>query len=840
MAADEKEVISSGAFPLHEAVIRGDFDAVQELTKKKPINELDGTDSTPLHYAALYGWDEIAEYLVSKGANCSLKNKEALIPLECAVRGKSKLKVLMFLWNGDVNTRRAHGKTLLHHAVREGDKRCIEFLIITKGADVNIRDDFGKTPLQNAIDAKKPEAIVILMKAGAKLELKADEDINVADEKGQTALHFAVMHSPFKVVAALLQAGAGIDAKDTDGNTPLDYAIQNKKLPAIAAFKKAGVKLEDVEILKHNKENRKAVQNYIDEDTPLRDRILNTLNKKTREEEIVDYSSQSEQQKSDLNEFLDCVKGLHLNNLLNQNLINLIRRLQFGRKSKERDQNLLEFCHQALWLDANYPQEGYSFFEVAIEHLEKGSRDKLKTTDEYRYFQKLKRIKASEKGLYQTMQAFDSIIQQAGFTAEEKRKSYWAANMQMRRALYSSAVFPVSKPFEQIYTELSSKGKTSKETSGLLGCMAGLLNVATGVGCVLFGVAGILASMTSVGATLGISSPIALAGIWGSGALIVSGVSLIVSGAVIAKSSLKRCQEGCREQENRGEQWKEISDTLIENVNEVVKSRERSINELEMAEASRESEKLELHQLSRWVAELKERVMSLGDAEEKNEYLHQVLENLENLSKPLETFCKNIRKPEIQYIEELDTGLLKLCHQALWIKYHFEDHPYNFFDIAVSLLQCHGNQNLTKTAEYHYLNNVNQLSLAINNEDNELLFDRKYLLDIAFNVEWAIQNSHLDKTELYKRANVQLEKILAFSFRVEETALNQRVKNLKAISEELKSSQVDEVHRASVSESSAQLLSSPMALVGNFGSPSHHSSGGLSSNSLSIPPINIT
>ena len=69
---------------------------------------------TPLHLAAFRNDTKIAEYLLSKGADVSVRNKE--------------------------------GKSSLHIAAVEGNFPMVK-LLASKGANVNSKDNSGKTPL---------------------------------------------------------------------------------------------------------------------------------------------------------------------------------------------------------------------------------------------------------------------------------------------------------------------------------------------------------------------------------------------------------------------------------------------------------------------------------------------------------------------------------------------------------------------------------------------------------------------------------------------------------------------------------------------------------------------
>jgi ankyrin repeat protein len=181
------------------------------------MNAKDNNDGwIPLHYAAQKGHKEIAELLISKGADVNAKNKNGHTPLDTTqetysfdspevkaarkeitdllrkhggkvgaelpslsllevVRRGDLQRVKDFLANGaDVNAKRGDFTTPLHLAAQGGHKEIAE-LLIANGVDVNAKKA-GQTPLDLAIQFKEPETADLLRKHGGKTgaELKAE------------------------------------------------------------------------------------------------------------------------------------------------------------------------------------------------------------------------------------------------------------------------------------------------------------------------------------------------------------------------------------------------------------------------------------------------------------------------------------------------------------------------------------------------------------------------------------------------------------------------------------------------------------------------------------------
>jgi ankyrin repeat protein len=106
------------------------------LDFKIDINKVDDSGKTALHYAAQYGFVDIIEDLIAKGAKINRSS------LKHAIEYKQEDSVLILLANGsfdngDMNQQEGDGTTLLHYAAKEGFEKVVGILIEHK-ADVNI------------------------------------------------------------------------------------------------------------------------------------------------------------------------------------------------------------------------------------------------------------------------------------------------------------------------------------------------------------------------------------------------------------------------------------------------------------------------------------------------------------------------------------------------------------------------------------------------------------------------------------------------------------------------------------------------------------------------------
>ncbi|MBL8033257.1 MAG: ankyrin repeat domain-containing protein [Leptospiraceae bacterium] len=116
----------------------------------------------------------------------------------------------------NINAADSRGYTALFFAVDANDLPRIE-LLISHGANLDVR--CGKTqstPLNIACDHEKPDALQILLGAGA--------DINYKDGSGSAALHMAVFNQNARFVRLLAEAGADINIAENSGRTALHMA----------------------------------------------------------------------------------------------------------------------------------------------------------------------------------------------------------------------------------------------------------------------------------------------------------------------------------------------------------------------------------------------------------------------------------------------------------------------------------------------------------------------------------------------------------------------------------------------------------------------------------------
>ena len=258
---------------LHRAVKSGDADRVRQLLDSGgDVNVRESSKGrlqyTPLHWAAYYGRQEIAELLISRGAELNAHDPWYSTPLYLAAeQGHLEVVKLLIVEGAEVNVKsNGSGYTPLHRAAwgpvvrRFGEQaedlgadpdtsyKEIVDLLVAQGAEINARDNDGQTALDQATWSGKGGTAALLRKHGGKhgtidgavyggdIEAVKDflangVDVNVKGGSIMgTPLHFAAQGGHKDIVELLLAKGADVNARiqveggNFNGKTPIDRA----------------------------------------------------------------------------------------------------------------------------------------------------------------------------------------------------------------------------------------------------------------------------------------------------------------------------------------------------------------------------------------------------------------------------------------------------------------------------------------------------------------------------------------------------------------------------------------------------------------------------------------
>lgn len=200
--------------PIHLAAKDGDLEKVMALLIENPdLLDLKNKDgATPLELAASFDRMDVAEFLLSKGAEVvSLAHAKSIAMAELLLANRA-----------NVNLISKGGWTALLSAAISGRTERVEFLL-AHGAEVNATKDDGDTSLHLAAYYNFPDVVKLLLASGA--------EVNAINKDGQPPLHSTIGYydGKMEMVELLLAHGADVNIKDNDGKTPLHLAVAEGK-----------------------------------------------------------------------------------------------------------------------------------------------------------------------------------------------------------------------------------------------------------------------------------------------------------------------------------------------------------------------------------------------------------------------------------------------------------------------------------------------------------------------------------------------------------------------------------------------------------------------------------
>jgi len=151
---------------LFEACAVGKFDSATLIIFQNPqqINEFSEDGFTPLGLACYFGHEELAKFLVLKGADVNLASKNGfnVFPIHSAVAANN-INITRMLLNAGAypNVCQKAGLAPLHTAAQLGNIELI-ILLLEHGAEVGLRMEGGKLPADLAAEKGFNEIAEIL------------------------------------------------------------------------------------------------------------------------------------------------------------------------------------------------------------------------------------------------------------------------------------------------------------------------------------------------------------------------------------------------------------------------------------------------------------------------------------------------------------------------------------------------------------------------------------------------------------------------------------------------------------------------------------------------------
>ncbi|MDD5456796.1 MAG: ankyrin repeat domain-containing protein [Candidatus Margulisbacteria bacterium] len=187
-------------------------------------------ETTPLIKAVNQGHLKIVRELLEADADTNIKDDNEKTALFYAVEDNNlKMAKLLIEYEADVNIPEKFYEYPIHIAIRKNNLRMLR-LLIKAGAHKNVaKKIMSETPLFEALD--KPILLAELLKYKIRL--------NKTNSFRQTALMEAAEHGNEAAVKMLLKAGARIDLKDWENRTALDIAKLKKRNTIVSLLEAA-------------------------------------------------------------------------------------------------------------------------------------------------------------------------------------------------------------------------------------------------------------------------------------------------------------------------------------------------------------------------------------------------------------------------------------------------------------------------------------------------------------------------------------------------------------------------------------------------------------------------
>uniref|UniRef100_A0A0G4I3K6 Uncharacterized protein n=1 Tax=Chromera velia CCMP2878 TaxID=1169474 RepID=A0A0G4I3K6_9ALVE len=131
----------------------------------------------------------------------------------------------------DINAVDRDGWTALMSAAARTRPQHVK-LLVENGADVNKQDGQSETTLNLAMPRSpyrasyRDESFISSVRTILDILMDGGADVNARGSEGETALHRAVYWGATDVVRCLVERGANLQARNEDGNTPHQLAVQ--------------------------------------------------------------------------------------------------------------------------------------------------------------------------------------------------------------------------------------------------------------------------------------------------------------------------------------------------------------------------------------------------------------------------------------------------------------------------------------------------------------------------------------------------------------------------------------------------------------------------------------
>jgi NTE family protein len=214
------------------AIRCADSTITQKLLKLQiGLKEKDSQGNTPLHLAASLDAANIIPLLLVRGTDnkplfdLNARNQKGNTPLHIAIELGHDQTLGLLIEKADLKRQKKEGNTLLHFVVTSEQSQIVDYLIYKHWKAISTLietpNDQGLTPLSLAAYLGDARSLYILAKGGGNIQAK--------DSEGNTPLHWACKGSKKEAIDCLISLGAYLFDQNTNGYQPKE--LINTKSP---------------------------------------------------------------------------------------------------------------------------------------------------------------------------------------------------------------------------------------------------------------------------------------------------------------------------------------------------------------------------------------------------------------------------------------------------------------------------------------------------------------------------------------------------------------------------------------------------------------------------------
>lgn len=228
------------------AAEKGRKDVVEKmLPYVKDIDDWDMEGRTAVTYACCEGHWDVIELLVKNGVDVNIVDESGKAAIN-HLQDKEMVRKMIEL-GAEVDSIDALGNTLLIDTIKSKDLEFAKYLI-EKGVDIKVCNHSGYSAMSVAIMEKMNDFALELIEQNVGLETP----IASCD---RTPLHIATEFNNIEFVEMLLDKGVDINAKDSNGDNALMYAIRGNRMDIANLLIERGININE-----RNKNNEDALQ----------------------------------------------------------------------------------------------------------------------------------------------------------------------------------------------------------------------------------------------------------------------------------------------------------------------------------------------------------------------------------------------------------------------------------------------------------------------------------------------------------------------------------------------------------------------------------------------------